>query len=248
VPFVFYSVDTEIDLAATAEALRQADLVVAASDTLYRRYLGRTRRLEYLPHGVNLEVLTRNADRTPADIAGLPHPVAGFIGALNQRLDLNVIEHLAQARPALSILLIGPYAPGSYGGGLSGPQLARLQRLANVHLLGAKPTGELGAYINALDVALVPYDVNHPGVHFDYHKTLQVLALGKPMVTTCSVPAYVAPPHVYAGQTPEAFVVGVDRALVEHDSAAAETCRQFAAQNTWQQRMRQLADWLANDI
>ena len=245
VPFVFYSVDSQTDPQALAEALRKADLVVAASDALYRRYLGRTRRLEYLPHGVNLEALTRQAGRTPADMAGLPHPVAGFIGALNDRLDLNLIEHLSQARPALSIPLIGPYAPDSFGGGLAGPQLARLQRLPNVRLLGAKPSGELGAYINALDVAIVPYDANHPGVIFDYHKTLQVLALGKPMVTTCSVPDHVAPPQVYTGATPEAFVAAVDRALAEQDAAAAEACREFARQNTWERRGQQLMELLS---
>jgi UDP-galactopyranose mutase len=205
----------------------------------------RTRRLAYLPHGVDLAALNADADRLPADLAALPRPVAGYIGALNQRLNLDVIVHLAQARPGLSIALIGPYAPGSFGGGLPEPQLARWQRLSNVHLLGVKSSAELGAYINALDVGIVPYDVGHPGVHFDYHKTLQFLALGKPMVTTCAVPAQIAPPSVYAGETAAAFVAGVDRALAEHDAAAAQACRAFARQNTRERRGEQLDELLA---
>jgi hypothetical protein len=178
-PFVFYSVDSQIDPAAMEAAPRRVDLVVTASDTIYRRYQGRARRPEFLPHGVNLEALTRSAGQTPADMGALPRPVMGYMGALNQRLDLGLIEHLAAARPECSIPLIGPYALDEFGGGLSAAQLTRLRRLPNVQLLGAKPLDELGAYINALDVAFVPFDTQHPGVHFDYHKTLKFLALGK---------------------------------------------------------------------
>jgi hypothetical protein len=65
------------------------------------------------------------------------------------------------------------------------------------------------------------------------------------MVTTCSVPAHVAPPQVYTGETPAAFAAAVDRALAEHDAAAAEAGREFARQNTWERRGQQLAEWLA---
>ena len=245
VPFVFFSVDSQVDPGALDEALRRADLVITSSDMLYRRYHGRARRLEFLPHGVNLEALTRGAGQTPAEMAALAHPAAGYMGALNDRLDLGLMEYLARARPGYSFPLIGPYVADEFGGGLSEAQLARLRRLPNVCLLGAKPVSELGAYINALDVAIVPYDTRHPGVHFDYHKALQILALGKPMVTPCAVPAHLAPPSVYMGQTRETFVAAIDRALAEHDAAAAEACREFARQNTWARRGEQLAQLLA---
>jgi len=244
-PFVYISMDSQTVPAATAQALRSADLVVAGSDRLYQRYLGHTRRLVYLPHGVDLEVLTRHAGQTPPDMAQLPRPIAGFVGALNSRLDLNLLEQLSSSRPSLSIALIGPYARGSYGGGLGQPALARLRRLANVHLLGPKPTEALGAYISALDVALVPYDVRQSNVQFDYHKTLQILALGKPMVTTCPVPAAEAVPNVYSAETAEAFVAAVDRALVEQDDARSAAGREFARQNTWERRGQQLEELLA---
>jgi len=51
---------------------------------------------------------------------------------------------------------------------------------------------------------------------------------------------------VYSGQTPEAFVAAIDRALAEHDAAAAEVCREFAGQSTWARRGEQLAELLAS--
>jgi hypothetical protein len=66
------------------------------------------------------------------------------------------------------------------------------------------------------------------------------------MVTTCLIPAHLAPPHVHSGQTPEAFVAAIDRALAEHDAAAAEVCREFSRQSTWVRRGEQLAELLAS--
>jgi len=103
---------------------------------------------------------------------------------------------------------------------------------------------ELGAYINALDVSIVTYNARHPAVHFDYHKALQILALGKPMVTPCVIPEHLAPPGVYAGQTPKDFLAAIDSALAGQDAAAAEACREFARQNTWSRRGEQLAELL----
>ena len=54
-----------------------------------------------------------------------------------------------------------------------------------------------------------------------------------------------APPHDEAGEAAEAFVAGVDRALSEDDAAAAEACREFARQNTWERRGQQLMELLA---
>jgi len=68
------------------------------------------------------------------------------------------------------------------------------------------------------------------------------------MVTTCPMPEHLAPPYVYTGATPVAFVAAVDRALAEHDAAAAEACREFARQNTWERRGEQLEELLSGEL
>lgn len=244
-PFVYYAVDSQSDLVAEAETLAQADLVVAATEQIYRSFLGRTRRVEYLPHGVSLELMKRDVEHVPIDIATIAHPIAGFAGAVNAHLDLSVIEHLAHALPTWSIVLIGPYERDAFGGGLSDEALRRMRALPNVHLLGAKSADQLGAYINAFDVGIVPYDVEHPRVHFSYHKTLQYMALGKPVATTCAVSDSMTLPHVYTGGSPEGFAAAVERALIAHSAAAADECRAFAGMHTWAECIQRLAAWLS---
>lgn len=243
-PFVFYSVDTQLHVAAEAKALAESDLVVAATDVLYQRYKGRARELKYLPHGINIEALTDGADQVPDDMATVPRPIAGFVGSVNWHLDITLIEQVAHARPEVSLVFIGPYGRGSYGGGLPDELLVRLHRLSNVHMMGPKPSEQLGAYINACDMGIVPYDLRHPRVHFSLHKTLQYMALGKAVVTTCVLPEETSVPGVYVGENVETFVTAMDRALANQSETTAAGYRAFAQQRTWHRRVAELAESL----
>ena len=249
VPFIYYCVDHQTDGAAEAATLRRADLVVAATKVLYERFRGRTRRLEYLPHGVSPAALNQDSLTQPADIAAVPHPIAGYVGAVNSTLDINLCERLIRAQPHLSLVLVGPYEKDSFAGkGLPSEWLNRLHSLPNTYLFGPRPSRQLGAYINSFDVCLIPYDILHPRVHFSYHKVLQYLAMGKPVVTTCAADSSILPPHVAVAETPEAFIAAVNRALADHDEAAKRRCRAFAGAQTWDKRVEQLAEWVEQVI
>lgn len=243
-PFVFYSVDTQLNTVAEGRALAESDLVVVATDVLYQRYLGRTRELKHLPHGIDVETLTKDADQVPDDMKLLPRPIACFIGSVNLHLNISLIEQMAYARPNISLALVGPYDKGMYGGGLPDELLMRLRRLPNVHLIGPKPSGQMGAYINACDIGIVPYDLNHPRVHFSLHKTLQYMALGKAVVTTCALTEDTQLPGVYVGEHAEAFVAAMDRAISVQSTSTATEYREFARQHSWEKRVAQLQDWL----
>jgi len=244
-PFIFYSVDTQSNTQAEARALSEADLVIAATDVLYHRYLGRARELKYLPHGITADALTDHARPIPADMAALPRPIAGFVGSINAHLDISLIEQVARAKPDVSIVFIGPYNKESYGGGIPDESLVRLKRLPNVHLVGSKPSEQLGAYISACDIGIVPYDLKHPRVHFSLHKTLQYLTLGKAIITTCSLPEGTHVPGVYVGENAEAFADAMIKALADQSESVATEYRVFAQQHGWDKRIAQLQEWLA---
>lgn len=245
VPFVYYCVDHQSEQQAEAETLAKADLTIAATKVLLRRFAGRARRLEFLPHGVTPPATlgaTNGKGKSP--IAEVRPPVAGYIGALNSCVSVDLLEALCQAAPDLSLVLIGPYAPNSFGGGMPTHLLDRLRKLPLAHLLGPKPSRELDDYIRTFDVCLVPYDTNHPRVHFSYHKVLQYLACGKPVVTTCFAEEDILPPHVSVANGSQDFTAAVIKTLATHSAELAEECRAFARQHTWSQRVEQLSQWI----
>jgi glycosyltransferase involved in cell wall biosynthesis len=249
--FIYYPVDSYGHVGASADAierenatLARADLVACGTQTLYRRFEGKARRLEFLPHGVAVEAVARSAGETPADMAALPRPVVGFLGAVNFHLDVALLEALALSRPDWSLPLVGPLSRDDFGGGLPAEDLNRLRRLPNVHLLGPRPSEQVGAYLAAFDVCIMPYDTSDPTVHFATHKPLQCLAVGTPVVTTCEASDDLLPPNTFVAANGADFAGVIERVLAADSPERRAGYRRAASDYTWSKRLEQLSDWI----
>jgi glycosyltransferase involved in cell wall biosynthesis len=250
--FVYYPVDSyghsqvHPDIARHEdETLAQANMVVAGTDKLYQQLQGRVSRLKFLPHGVDVEAMTANAQKVPQDLQIIPRPLIGFIGAVNWRLNLALLEYVSQCHSDWSIVLVGPYDRNDFGGGVSDQDLARLKKLPNVYLLGPRPSDQVGAYLAAFNVSIMPYDVTNPYVHFASHKPLQCLAVGTPVVTTCVARSEVLPPNTKVAEEPADFVTAIEHILATHDINTAKAYRIAAQEYTWASRVEQLSTWIA---
>lgn len=252
--FVYYPVDSYGHPEASAESIRSenetlalADLVTAGTDKLYRRFQGKTHHLEFLPHGVDTEALTAQLGHRPDDLQAIARPIIGFLGSLNFRLDLSLLEQIALNRPYWSLVLVGPYRQDDFGGGLPGHEIERLKRLPNIYLLGPRSSDQIGAYFGAFDVSIMPYDTAQPLVHFASHKPLQCLAVGTPVVTTCAAPTSILPPNTFVAEDPDTFIATIEQVLNSHTADIAQAYRQAAQAYTWKKRVAQLSQWLAQD-
>jgi glycosyltransferase involved in cell wall biosynthesis len=116
----------------------------------------------------------------PPDLAALPGPRLGFVGAISAyKLDLALLETLAQRQPGWSFVLIGPVGEGD-------PQtdVAALRQLANVHFLGVRNYDQLPAYLKGLDLGLLPLQRNPYTQAMFPMKFFEYLAAGRPVVAT----------------------------------------------------------------
>ena len=77
-----------------------------------------------------------------ADIAGLPRPIAGYVGGLHQWVDQELIVEVARRLPHVTFAFVGP----------AQCDLAPLEACPNVTLLGGKPHAELPSYIREFDI------------------------------------------------------------------------------------------------
>ena len=92
----------------------------------------------------------------PADLAGLPRPVAGVIGNLAGNLDWVFLQELLERSREFSWAFVGPTSME-----IADPvqRAARdaVMRSPAARFAGKKPYGELAAYARAVDVAVLPY-------------------------------------------------------------------------------------------
>lgn len=157
--------------------LQHADLVFTGGLSLYEAKRSRHPNVHAFPSGVDLQHFAeaRRPLPEPEDQAGIPRPRVGFYGVIDERLDLDLLDGLARARPQLQVVVLGPVAKID-------PEL--LPRRPNLHYLGPKVYDELPQYLSGWDAALLPFARNEATRYISPTKTPEYLAAGKPVAAT----------------------------------------------------------------
>ncbi len=191
-----------------AELLERADVVFTGGRSLFRTVEHRARAVHCYPSGVDVDHFTRarGAGVHPdlAPFAG--RVVFGYVGVIDERIDLDLIDALAEGHPDATIAMIGPVVKID-------PSM--LPRRANIAYLGKRSYAELPSLLAGFDVALMPFALNEHTENISPTKTLEYLAAGLPVVSTAI--ADVVADHadvVYVARDREEFI-----ALVEHAHA-----------------------------
>ena len=191
-------------------ALAEADIVFAGGRSLYRGVAAlRNHDVHLFPSGVEAEHW-RQA-RTLRDVRGTAErPVAGYVGVVDERLDLELVGGLAAALPDFDIHIVGPVAKIDE---------ASLPQAPNLRYHGHVPYAELPRVLATFDVALMPFALNEATRSISPTKTLEYLAAGLPVVST-RVPDVVADYSsvVHLADTAEQAAAAC-REVVEHVQA-----------------------------
>jgi UDP-galactopyranose mutase len=199
--------------------LRQADIVFTGGVGMYQARLPYATQLHLFPSGVEIDHFAQAAApalKPPPDLATLPHPILGYFGVIDERMDLDLLAYLATAHPEWNIALLGPVRK---------IDPAELPQAPNLHYLGIKDYQALPAYLAHFDVALVPFAINEATHYLSPTKTLEYLAAHKPVVST-PIPDIVElyGDYVRIGSTPDEFLTQVELALAETSIQKAKRC------------------------
>jgi len=189
----------------------------------------------FLEQAVDFERFAQLPSQTPADIAAVPRPVLGYIGAVDwYTMDVSLIEQVARARPDWHWVFIGMKS--------NAVQL----ELPNVHFFGSRPYAELPAYYRRIDVCVMPW--SQQNVFTSYGSAIKVreyLATGKPVVIS-PLYEYLHTPGVRIYRSVEEFIALVSEALA-CDSPQDRQLRQDAVRDcTWDVRSREVATLFRN--
>jgi glycosyltransferase involved in cell wall biosynthesis len=224
---------------------RVADLVFVTAPALQRRLTeAGARRCVLTPNVADPDHFAAALDpgtRPPEDIAGLPGPRIGFVGALSPyKVDVGLLAAVAGLRPHYTFVLIG-----QVGEGQPGADVAALRGLPNVHLLGPRPYAALPGCLAGIDVAILPAPANDYTAAMFPMKFFEYLAAGRPVVAT-PLPALQAFAHLalVAPREPAAFAAALDRALAGEGSAL-DARLQAARAHTYARRTRDMLVALA---
>ncbi|MBF0320554.1 MAG: glycosyltransferase [Nitrospirae bacterium] len=162
---------------------RAANVFFAGGDTLLQNKGTGHPNATAFSCGVDAEHFAKAAhpvNPPPADIApikGIKGKILGYFGAVDERVDYDLLEYLANYDKTWQIVIVGPIVK------IKRPEI--FDRIENIHYLDLKLYNELPVYASFFDISLIPFKMNDPVTqHLNPTKTLEYLAMGKPVVTT----------------------------------------------------------------
>lgn len=154
-------------------ALAEADLVFTGGRSLHRGVLRqRTGGVHLFPSGVETAHYERSRTLRPAR---RDRPVAGYVGVVDERLDLDLLRELAAALPDWTVRVVGPVVK---------IEESSLPSAPNLEYAGLVPYEQLPEVMAGFDVALMPFALNDATRSISPTKTLEYLAAGLPVVST----------------------------------------------------------------
>jgi len=209
---------------------RKADVVITTAMGLYKERKKENPRTYLVPNGTDYKHFSREMKSLPADIASISEPRVGFTGALYEWVDFELIEYLAERHPDWNIVLIGPKQHGQ----------AILEK-SNVFWLGVKEYKVLPQYLQAFDIAIIPFKLNKTTIHTNPIKLWEYLSVGKPVVSTLLPEVPAISDVIWLSTDYREFELNCKRALERiSDRQMKELislkARAIAKQNSWGER------------
>ncbi|MFN6485282.1 MULTISPECIES: UDP-galactopyranose mutase [unclassified Nostoc] len=199
-----------------AELFSRADLVFTGGQSLYESKVNQHPNVYAFPSSVDVAHFgqARNLQE-PEDQAHIPHPRLGFFGVIDERMDIELLAGIAEARPDWHLVIIGPVVK---------IDPATLPQHENIHYLGGRDYKQLPAYLAGWDLAMLPFARNESTRFISPTKTPEYLAAGRPVVST-SIRDVVRPygelKLVRIADTVSEFVTAAELAM-QQDTAASE--------------------------
>lgn len=157
--------------------MAKADIVFTGGRALYEAKNQSHYSVHSFPSSVDRAHFekAKNDISIPEDIKNIDDPIVGYMGVIDERLDLGLLQSTAQKLPHVSFVMIGPLAK-------IGEE--DLPREENIHFLGLKSYNELPNYLKAFDIAMMPFALNDATKYISPTKTLEYMAAGIPIVST----------------------------------------------------------------
>jgi len=244
---VYHCVDPIIEPYQTRHGLiseellvKQVDMVICTSKELRNKKALLNPNAYFIPNAANIShsLKTLNPDlKVSAILAGIKKPIIGYFGAIERRIDYDMMQILFKTNPDKSFVMIGP---------IDRYYIKEEEYNApNLYLPGPVPYEELPAVLKGFDVAIIPFKKDDVSSDIFPLKLFEYLGSGRPIVSTNFNPdlkdfTFDTVPYC---TTAAEFSAAIEVAL--NDTADLQKRRlEVAADNTWEHRISEIKDLL----
>ncbi len=226
------------------QLMGRADVVFTGGQSLFEAKRHQHHNIHAMPSSVDTKhfAQARGELPEPADLANLKHPRVGFIGVVDERMDLELLGGVAAALPDVEFVIVGPVVK---------IDPATLPQHDNLHYLGGKQYADLPQYLAHWDVAMMPFALNDSTRFISPTKTPEYLSAGKPVVSTPIrdvVFPYGERDLVLIADDVESFAAAVRQLLTEDQTERLERSDRFVGAMSWDLNWRKMDSLISSAI
>jgi len=167
----------------------------------------------------------------PRELAALRGPIVGYVGNLSDRIDIDLLDDLARARPEWNFVFVGSAHLDQ--------SILRLDRHPNVHFVGVKPYDQAKAFIAHFDVALIPHLDNEMTRSMNPLKAFVYCAAGVPVVSTPIANMEELGDLIIVAKGVDGFVAAIDEAI---EGGRRGPDLEQLAPHSWERRVEQIME------
>jgi hypothetical protein len=183
----FFAIGSPKTIAQTVKnekmLVKRANLVTANSTILHDHLLRYRSDIVLVPQGFRIDNFVVNKKKY-IDLK-IAKPIIGFVGGINDRLDLSILLPLIRNNPKWNFVLWGPVQMREKISNKYWNKLQEILNLPNVKFGSSSDKEEIPGLISQFDVCIIPYDISQDFNKYCYPmKLFEYFFLGKPVVST----------------------------------------------------------------
>ncbi|MBD1391854.1 glycosyltransferase family protein [Mucilaginibacter glaciei] len=224
--------------------LKDVDMVICTSRELTNKKALVNKHSYFVPNAANLSHSQKALDPNLPESAifnGIKKPVIGYLGAIERRIDYEMMNQVLAMNTDKSFVFVGPVDDYYIKeGDFEAP---------NLSLPGAIPYDQMPAILKGFDIGIIPFKKDDVSNNIFPLKLFEYMGAGKPVVATNfneDLKNFTFDSVPYCS-TAEEFSAAINEALA--DTPEKQVARlKIAANNTWEHRIDQLKDILADGL
>lgn len=198
--------------------IKESKIVFATSQLLFDKCRNINQNTFLLPNAVSGEMIENPVINK--------ENIIGYIGAIYEWFDLDLLFECAQRFKNCKFEIIGP----------TRVDISRFNNLENVSFKGVITYEKISEAINSFSVCIIPLKVNELTVNTNPVKLYEYFSKGKPVVSTALPEVERYNEVAYIGCDKEEFLTKLEHALSEDNKELIDKRINIARENTWSTR------------
>lgn len=229
--------DRRHGLVSERDLVENSDLIICSSKQLFEEKKATNPNTYFVPNAADVghsrNALDPDLPLSPL-LAGIPTPIVGYLGSVDHRMDLGLLEYVAAHNPDKSFVLIGPVISS-----LS----EEIRKASNIYFPGKIQYADLPSVLKGFSVCIIPFKKDEQSATVFPLKLFEYLGAGKPVVISDFNPDLrdFTSDKVAICASPEAFSEAIGQALATDSDALRQERVRLASRNTWQHRAEAVA-------